>query len=137
MEGSFKADKGLLFFYDWEECFDSLPDKECKEMLLAMLRYKKYGAAPPEFTGISKVIASLIFPQLERQIQDFQNGKRGGRPKKREDTNSENKSSLYINKEESPIKRQQDELLQAVIDRKRKIEEQGHDEEWSFKTHKH
>ena len=63
----------------------------------AMLRYKKYKATPPEFTGITKIAASLIFPQLDRQIRDFENGKKGGRPKRAENNN--------INKEES----QQDE----------------------------
>ena len=90
-----RLDKGLLFFYDWEECFDSLPDKEFKEMVMAMLRYKKYGTPPPEFNGISKIAASLIFPQLDRQIRDFENGKKGGRPKK-EDTDLNN----ITNKEE-------------------------------------
>ena len=91
-----RLDKGLLFFYDWEDCFDSLPDKEFKEMVMAMLRYKKYGTPPPEFNGISKIAASLIFPQLDRQIKDFENGKKGGRPKK-----EESDVSNIVNKEEA------------------------------------
>ena len=91
-----KTDKGLLFFYDWEECFNELPDKDFKEMVMAMIRYKKYGAPPPTFSGITKIAASLIFPQLDRQIEDFANGKKGGRPKKDSLENVDNN----INKED-------------------------------------
>ena len=108
-------DKGLLFFYDWEECFDSLNDKECKTLLLSMLRFKKYGTPPPEFTGVCKVIASLLFPQIERQIKDFENGKKGGRPKK--ETSSNN-----INKEENPYSHEQNELVQAALSKKGQID---------------
>ena len=86
-----QLDKGLLFFYDWEECFDALPDRDFKLMVMAMLRYKKYGTPPPEFTGSTKIAASLIFPQLDRQIKDFENGKKGGRPKKQADNINTNK----------------------------------------------
>ena len=84
-----KVDKGLLFFYDWEECFDALPEKDFKEIFMAMLRFKKYGTPPPKFEGITKMAASLIFPQLERQITDYENGKKGGRPKKSSTINKE------------------------------------------------
>ena len=85
-----QGDKGLLFFYDWEECFEALPDKDFKEMVLAMLRYKKYGTPPPEFAGITKIAASLIFPQLDRQIRNVENGKKGGRPQKNLEEETQN-----------------------------------------------
>ena len=94
-----QGDKGLLFFYDWEECFEALPDKDFKEMVLAMLRYKKYGTPPPEFTGITKIAASLIFPQLDRQIRNVENGKKGGRPKKAENDNNINKEEIPENEQ--------------------------------------
>ena len=117
MEKICAPDKGLLVFYDWEECFESLPDKEFKELFLSMLRFKKYGTPPPEFTGVSKIIASLLFPQIERQIQDFLNGKKGGRPKKNKDGN--NDDSDYINNEgKNHLKKEGDELIRAAMERK-------------------
>ena len=45
-----QGDKGLLFFYDWEECFEALPDKDFKEMVLASL------------TGIEPICLGTINP---------------------------------------------------------------------------
>ena len=120
-----KIDKGLLFFYDWEECFNELPDRDFKEMVMAMIRYKKYGTPPPTFTGITKIAASLIFPQLDRQIEDFENGKKGGRPKKDSlengDTNNTNKedfSKASANSQSSAATDEWEELAK-IASRKR------------------
>ena len=111
-----RLDKGLLFFYDWEECFDSLPPEEFKEMVMSMLRYKKYGTPPPEFKGTTKIAASLIFPQLDRQIKDFENGKKGGRPKK---DNATNNIDNVDNKEESAACTNDWEELAQLASKKR------------------
>ena len=107
-----RLDKGLLFFYDWEECFEELPDKDFKELILAMLRYKKYGTPPTEFKGITKIAASLIFPQLDRQIKAAEDGKKGGRPKK-DVTTTDN---IIINEEacSSSSRNDWDELIEAA-----------------------
>ena len=87
-------------------------------MLMAMLRFKKYKTPPPEFTGVCKIIASLIFPQIERQIQDFENGKKGGRPKKEQDkcknNNEETKSSSHPD--------EGDELLKLAMEKRKRQE---------------
>lgn len=132
MEKSYATDKGLLIFYDWEECFDSLPDKECKELLLAMIRFKKYGTPQPEFTGVTKIIASLLFPQIERQIQEFLNGKKGGRPKKSKDVNDGD--STYINNEEkSHLRQEGEELLTAALSKKQARDNSRHKRDWAVK----
>lgn len=130
MEKNYLTDKGLLVFYDWEECFDSLSGDEFKELFLAMLRFKKYGTTPPEFTGVSKIIASLLFPQLERQIQEFQNGKKGGRPKK--NISDDNGNSKHINNEgKNPIKQERDDLMRAAIEKKRQIDNSRSNRDWA------
>lgn len=122
-----KVDKGLLLFYDWEECFDGLTGDEFKLLLMAMIRYKKYGTPPPKFTGVVKVIASLLFPQLDRQMQDFNNGQKGGRPKK-EQSEKSNKVINGNNKEEKPSSSPQsskyDDLLEIAKQKKEALAEE-------------
>ena len=88
-------DKGVLIFYDWESAFENVDPIDAQQLILSMLRYKKYGTPPPEFTGLAKMAASFIFPQLDRELQSIESGKKGGRPKKRVSGVSAN-----INKEE-------------------------------------
>ena len=75
-------DKGLLLFYDWEIALDSLSGDDFKALIMAMLRYKHYEKKPPEFKGTTRIIASILFPQVQRELESIHNGKKGGRPKK-------------------------------------------------------
>lgn len=61
-----KANKYMIFFYDWRKPIEKLSGAECKKLLLAMLDYCENGIQPKDFGGKVGLIADLIFPQLER-----------------------------------------------------------------------
>lgn len=61
-----KANNGMLFFYDWIEALESIPPKEFKTLVMAMLAYSRDGVEPPEMKGNAKLAASFIFPAIGR-----------------------------------------------------------------------
>ena len=73
-----RDDKGLLFFYDWKPVFEELSPEECKNLILSMLEYKQNQTPPPEFTGMARIAALLIFPAIERSVKLSAAGKSGG-----------------------------------------------------------
>ena len=71
------TEKGVLIFKEWFEALETLSAKSYKELLSAIYHYQILGEPPPEFKGKSKIIASVIFPYIERRIQQSAHGKRG------------------------------------------------------------
>lgn len=61
-----KENKFMPFFYDWEEPFSVLSGDECKELLLAMVRYHRNGTEPPRLSGTAYVVGLLVLPQIRR-----------------------------------------------------------------------
>lgn len=72
-----QSDKGFLFFFDWLEPFEILDGEEFKKIFFSMLRYQRDGTPPPEFDGAAKIVASFVFPQLERRQTKSNAGKFG------------------------------------------------------------
>ena len=72
-----KSNKGFLFFYDWIDVLEELEGKDFKRLVMAMINYQRDGTPPPEFKGVSRVIAQLIFPQIDRRIANAEAGKTG------------------------------------------------------------
>jgi len=72
-----KTEKGMLFFYDWLEPFEALTGEEFKALFLAMIEYQKDQKKPPAFKGNAKIVASFVFPQLERRLNKSAAGKKG------------------------------------------------------------
>ncbi|MBQ7353206.1 MAG: hypothetical protein IJW54_04285 [Clostridia bacterium] len=80
-------EKCFPFFFDWIEPFSELSGEEFKKLVLAMLRYYKYGRKPPRFEGTTKTIALFVFAQLNRTKKNRENGKKGGNPKLKKSKN--------------------------------------------------
>ena len=57
----------MPFYYDWDVPFSMLDGEDFKRLLLAMSAYHKDGTPPPEFEGLAFMVASFVFPQLERE----------------------------------------------------------------------
>lgn len=57
----------MPFYYDWYQPFSTLSGEDFKRLILAMVQYHKDGTPPPEFEGSAWLIASFVFPQLERE----------------------------------------------------------------------
>ena len=61
------SNSGMLFFYDWVKPFSQLNGNDFKNLVLAMIEYQQNGGEIPEFKGKADIIASFVFPQIERR----------------------------------------------------------------------
>ena len=84
-----------IIFY--KSFFDGIEDLEEKQQLkiYKAIMYFAFKNEEIELNGIEKTIFKLIKPQLEASINNFINGKKGGRPKKT--TGFEKEKPLVIN----------------------------------------
>lgn len=78
-----------IIFY--KSFFDGIEDLEEKQQLnlYRAIMYFAFKNEEIELNGIEKTIFKLIKPQLEASINNFNNGKKGGRPKKNININSQ------------------------------------------------
>jgi DNA (cytosine-5)-methyltransferase 1 len=72
-----KKEVGFLFFYDWLEPFSLLSGDEFKKLFISMAEYQLNGTKHGEFTGNTALIASFVFPQLDRRMARSEAGKKG------------------------------------------------------------
>lgn len=71
------TDKGVLIYNEWFDAMDIVSPKDYKMLMTAIYNYQIFGTPPPEFKGSAKVIASMIFPCLDRRLKQSAGGKRG------------------------------------------------------------
>ena len=72
-----EINKGILFFKEWMVSLAQLPPKEFKAMIIAMCEYQFNDVPPPKFTGKSAIVASIIFPCLQRRKEAAARGHKG------------------------------------------------------------
>ena len=89
--------ESILFYRSFYEVSKSLPGDEGNKFLRGLLEYAFYGIEP-EFEGVSASFFMLIRPQIDANNRKFENGKKGGRPKKGE-TDSVNGSEDEVRPE--------------------------------------
>lgn len=73
-----KKDKGFMFFFDWRPAVECLPAEDVQALLLAMIDFAADGTPPPEFSGMTKLAASFLFPAIRRYKESVINGQKGG-----------------------------------------------------------
>ena len=83
--------KGVLIYNEWFESMEILPSDEYKALVNAIYHLQIHNAPPPEFTGVAKAIAAIIFPYIERRKKQSQNGlaSAAARRNKRESSNAD------------------------------------------------
>lgn len=86
--------ESILFYRSFYEVSKSLPEDEGNKFLRALLDYAFYGTEP-ELDGVSASFFMLIKPQIDANNRKYENGKKGGRPKKAE-TESVNGSAHEV-----------------------------------------
>lgn len=86
--------ESILFYRTFYEVSKSLPEDEGNKFLRALLDYAFYGTEP-ELDGVSASFFMLIKPQIDANNRKYENGKKGGRPKKTE-TESVNGSAHEV-----------------------------------------
>lgn len=74
---------GFVFYRSFAEALDDLDDTTFRAVTDALMWYALDGKQP-ELTGIASAIFKLIKPQIDANTRRYENGKKGGRPKKEE-----------------------------------------------------
>ena len=74
----------FIFYASFDEALRELPDKSRLKIYDAIADYALRGIIRNDFKGIEKAVYSLIIPQLQANNNRYENGCKGGRPKKTE-----------------------------------------------------
>lgn len=72
-----KKDLGILIYHEWLSAMEGLSAKDVKALLMAMRDFQVRDLPPPQFKGSANVLASVIFPSIERRKKLSDYGKRG------------------------------------------------------------
>ena len=101
----------FIFYASFDEALRELPDKSRLKMYDAIADYALRGIVCDEFKGIEKAIFSLIIHQLQLNNVRYENGCKGGRPKKPmvfendENEKTETKPMVFENSENKKTKK--------------------------------
>ncbi len=69
--------KGVLIYNEWFEAMRSLNQKDYKTLINAIYNAQIHDLPPPEFTGRAGIVASMIFPCIERRKKQSGFGRAG------------------------------------------------------------
>ena len=72
-----EIDKGVLFFREWLESMDKLSPREYKKLVTAIYQYQLNDVPPPSFTGMTEMLATIIFPCIKRRKEASSFGRFG------------------------------------------------------------
>lgn len=79
--------ESMTFYADWLKAVQSLPKAMQADVLLAILEYGLNGVDTCSEGSIESTILAFIKPQIDINNQRFENGKKGGRPRKNKNQN--------------------------------------------------
>ena len=82
---------GFVFYRSFFESFEDLSKKDKLILFDAICNYA-LNDIEPELTGVPLSMFKLLKPQLDANIRRFENGKKGGRPKKTETKPNDNQT---------------------------------------------
>ena len=69
----------VVFYRSFYEAVKNLPPEEFKESMQAILDYSFDGKPPDAQGSIAHTVFTLVKPQIDANIQRYENGKKGGR----------------------------------------------------------
>lgn len=84
----------FVFYSSYYEAISEFDEKTQLQIFKAVCEYALNGNIP-ELSGVSKAIFALIKPTIDANEKRYNNGKKGGRPKKNND--SENQKPMVLN----------------------------------------
>lgn len=106
-----KQKSSFLIYHEYREPLKLLTDEQRGRLLMALIDYSESGVVP-ELDGISMMAFSFIQSQMDRDSKKYENrcssnrenGKKGGRPKKENDTEENPKKPLGFEETEKKTK---------------------------------
>ena len=98
-----KQKSSFLIYHEYREPLKLLTDEQRGQLLMALIDYSESGVVP-ELDGISMMAFSFIQSQMDRDSKKYENrcssnrenGKKGGRPKKENDLEENQKKPIKI-----------------------------------------
>ena len=142
-----KERKSFLFYYDWANIYEPLDDIRKAKLITATIRYAKDNT-DTRFDDLTlKVLFNVIKDTIDRDAEKYDikckinsdNGKRGGRPKKQNKPNENEKTERLLTKAKKAdidIERDKDIDIDIDIDidRDKEIEKESTSSSFSSKT---
>ena len=106
-----KQKSSFLIYHEYREPLKLLTDEQRGRLLMALIDYSESGVVP-ELDGISMMAFSFIQSQMDRDSKKYENrcssnrenGKKGGRPKKENDSEENPKNPLVFEETEKKTK---------------------------------
>lgn len=83
----------FIFYSSFRETANKLQKEDRADFYEAIIEYSLTGIVP-ELTGIVDIVFTAIKTTLDNQITNYENGKKGGRPKKENPTNEDEKEGF-------------------------------------------
>lgn len=71
----------FVFYKSFYEAIEGLPVEQHDRILSAIIEYGLYGTEM-ELSGVDRIVFTLVKPTLDKSRENYENGKKGGRPKK-------------------------------------------------------
>lgn len=108
---------GIILYPDYEKKFEMLPDEEKASLIMAMFAYNRTGAVPDGLTQLVQFALSFICDDMDHNREKYEetckrnreNGKKGGRPRKQEETDVPKENPVgsvgYLENPENPNKK--------------------------------
>lgn len=75
------SDKGYIYYPSFHEAMKDLPAEQFKECQLALNEYALFGKEV-EMSPVARMFFNLVKPQIDANNRRYENGKKGGRPRK-------------------------------------------------------
>ena len=108
-----KQKSSFLIYHEYREPLKLLTDEQRGQLLMALIDYSESGVVP-ELDGISMMAFSFIQSQMDRDSKKYENrcssnrenGKKGGRPKKENDSEENPKNPMGFEETEKKTKNQ-------------------------------
>ena len=106
-----KQKSSFLIYHEYREPLKLLTDEQRGQLLMALIDYSESGVVP-ELDGISMMAFSFIQSQMDRDSKKYENrcssnrenGKKGGRPKKENDSEENPKKPMGFEETEKKTK---------------------------------
>ena len=104
---------GFVFYRSFFECFSNLSKKDKLVLFDALCNYA-LNDVEPELVGTPAAIFKLLKPQIDANNRRYENGKKGGRPKKTEAKPNENQDETKAKRKEQVQVQVQDKVKEQV-----------------------
>ena len=107
--------ESVVFYKSFYEAIKELPDEQQAHLYNAVFAFQFDGTEPELESGVEKAIWKIIKPLIMANNDRFENGKKGGRPKKEKPVVTEIKTIGYENENHRLSKSDKNENLMSNV----------------------